>query len=381
MEVEMHASAPKIAPNCPKSSHVVFDGRKYALTFEAGAWRLRSRSRRTKVDHRTGLANLTEAKKAAREWLAKHAENPVHSRKGGGSLAALVEVYKNAPKRAGKSAEKVNISRLRSICRLVLGRELHDVTCREANPELWEKYQRKALAEHGLPFNYSTRYRQNISINSAVHSATNLFIAAMLPRYRAEGLDVRPDAQTFVKLPEPYVPPTKVDDAELVKTIRAMARDALWMAVATARFAGLRCREIAAMRGTWIEEEDGAIFIRLMDRPEEGWWRKTNVRPYRAQVLDADLAEVLRAKKGSPELVIEAPEPRDYWFTHEPQGWLKRHGVDANKPLHRLRGLYADHLAKLTTDAVAARLAGVRAAQEALGHASPKMTETHYLSQ
>ena len=53
----------------------------------------------------------------------------------------------------------------------------------------------------------------------------------------------------------------------------------------------------------------------------------------------------------------------------------------ARKPLHRLRGLYADELARLTADAVAARLAGVRAASESLGHTTTATTERHYLSE
>lgn len=63
------------------------------------------------------------------------------------------------------------------------------------------------------------------------------------------------------------------------------------------------------------------------------------------------------------------------------QRWLKQHGITAHKPLHRLRGLYADDVARVTADAVAARLAGVSAAQAALGHTSSDTTERHYLTQ
>jgi hypothetical protein len=54
--------------------------------------------------------------------------------------------------------------------------------------------------------------------------------------------------------------------------------------------------------------------------------------------------------------------------------------VTARKPLHRLRGLYADEVAKITVDAVTARLAAIKAAQEALGHTTSKTTEGHYLT-
>ena len=52
----------------------------------------------------------------------------------------------------------------------------------------------------------------------------------------------------------------------------------------------------------------------------------------------------------------------------------------AKKPLHRLRGLYADDVAKLTEDAVLARLEGIKEASRALGHTTTKTTLNHYLS-
>ena len=71
---------------------------------------------------------------------------------------------------------------------------------------------------------------------------------------------------------------------------------------------------------------------------------------------------------------------RHRWFIRYPQKWLHDHGVTAAKPLHRLRGLYADHIAKLTQDAVAAQMAAIRAAQSNLGHTSSATTERHYLT-
>lgn len=41
---------------------------------------------------------------------------------------------------------------------------------------------------------------------------------------------------------------------------------------------------------------------------------------------------------------------------------------------------YADEVAKLTQDAVAARLAGVKAAASALGHTNTATTQNSYLS-
>jgi hypothetical protein len=59
--------------------------------------------------------------------------------------------------------------------------------------------------------------------------------------------------------------------------------------------------------------------------------------------------------------------------------WCRPYVSDVQKPLHRLRGLYAVDLRIRTRDAVAAALAGTKAASAALGHTSTEMTERHYL--
>lgn len=377
----MSVSALNCAPKSAlKSATLIFDGRKYSLTFEAGAYRLRCRSKTRPVDYRTGQHNLSDAKRVAREWLERHANSPVHSRKGGGTLEAVVALYKTLPKRAADRSALINISRLRGICRVALGKELKDVTCREVHHELWEKYQRAALAKHGRAFNYSTRYRENVPINSALNAARSLFTRPLIAKYRNAGLDVREDAALCTRLPQPYVVPTKVDDAELCRLIAALPRDALWLTLSIARYGGLRCEEIAAMRGKWIEEKNGMAAIWLCDRPEDGWWTKTGKKPYHALIIEAELSEHL-LKNRDADYVVDPGGDRHLFFKREPQSWLKRHGVTARKPLHRLRGLYADHLARLTENAITARLAGVEAARKALGHTDSKMTEKHYLSQ
>jgi hypothetical protein len=296
-----------------------------------------------------------------------------------------------------------NVSRLRGICR-VIGRELATVTCREVGPEFWQAYQRAALEGKKRRFDLVTRYRENIAINAAVRAARCLFLRALLPAYRVAGLDVRPDAGEAVMLPVPYLPPSVVDDAVVVEAwqflchIKHDSSDEkglwivgrtgvdirLWLVVGLARFAGLRREEIKALRGGWIEDAAGVVSIALRDRPEESWWTKTG-KPYRAQVIEPRLAEWLRAAARKPDALV-VPDPPDgsdrhQWFAHEPQRWLRDvAGVRTGKPLHRLRGLYADHVAQLTADAVAARLAGVEAARANLGHTTSAVTEAHYLT-
>lgn len=379
-------SALKMPQNCPKSHHLIHEGRKYSLHYEANGWRLRSRSTRWPADFRTGTSNLKMAEKAARDWLVKRGADPVHSRKGGGTLEGLAAVYLATPKRTKTKPAEGNVSRLRTICRVALGKELESVTCREVGPELWRAYQKAALEVKGHAFDLVTRRPENAAINAAIRCARCLFLKAMLPHYRAAGLDVRPDAGDAVILPMPYMPPKTLDDGALVTAWERLRGEdvRLWLAVGLARFAGLRRAEIAACRGGWIEETDGALSIALRDRPEEQWWTKTG-RPYRALVINPVLAEHLRECAKSPDSFVVPGPPeiadRAHWFAHAPQEWLRRQGVPGLKPLHRLRGAYADAVASLTADAVTARLAGVKAAQEALGHTSSAVTEKHYLSQ
>lgn len=385
----MPLPAAKSPPNRPHE--ITHDGRKYPLLWERRGWRLRSKSKKRPVDFRTGALNITEATRRAKEWLVQHAGNPVVARRGGGSLESLVDTYKATPKRTQERVARNNISRLRTICKTVFKRPLDKVTCREVSPDLWQAYQRAALVEKGHEFNLVTRYRENISINAAVRAARCLFLPALLRAYKTAGLDVRPDAGQAVMLPVPFVPRPTVDDGKLVACWNALIVGALWLTVGLARFAGLRREEISHCRGGWIEIQDGAVSIYLRDRPEEKWWTKTG-KPYRAQVINDELAEWLRRFKsgnGSETLLIqEWPRgatnhkmKRHRWFEREPQRWLETCGVPIKgKRLHRLRSLYADALLKLTADAVTARLAGVKAAQDSLGHTVRETTERYYLT-
>lgn len=380
---------PRLAPDCPQigpkidptpaSVEFRHDGRAYKLTWDRGQWRLRVRRGTESISFRTGCARIPDAKTAAKEYLDRRADSPIHSRKGGGMLAALASIYLTTPKRTKANVAQDNISRLRSICRLATGKDIEAVTCREVCPEFWQEYQRAALAEAGHKFDLVTRRRENIRINAAVRAARCLFLSQLLPHYRAAGLDVRPDAGDAVMLPEPYLPPSDVDDAAIVAAWQALPRTQLWATIGLARFAGLRREEIAAARAGWLEVRGDSVVIVMRDRPEEEWWTKTG-KPYKAQIIDAELAEWVRAR-GDGWLVPDPPDgsDRSRWFEREPQRWL-RQWIPTGKPLHRLRGLYADHVATLAADAVAARLAGIRAAQEALGHTSSATTERHYLS-
>lgn len=355
------------------------------MTFERGSWRLRSKRKSAPADYRTGLTNKKDAERAAREWLASRPADPVVCRKGGGNLEALVGIYLAAPKRAKARVAEDNVGRLRKLCRLTFGRELAAITCREVGPEFWQRHQRAALERAGRAFNLSTRYRENIAINAAQRAARSIFLKILLPTYRKAGLDVHDNAGDAMTLPEPEIKPTKVDDGALVEAWRTLeVGSRLWLAVGLARFAGLRREEISACRVGWLEERHGALSIFVADRPEESWWTKTGKSRY-APITDPVLSEWLAALRSQPPDTLVVPDPpdgrnRDHWFRFKPQEWARACGVTARQPLHRLRGLYADHIAQITRDAVEVKLAAVRAAQKSLGHTTSAVTEKHYLS-
>lgn len=381
----MKNRAQGLPKDCPKPGAVIYEGRRYPIVWESGGYRLRSRSKRFPADFWTGATSLKLAQDRAKDWLERHKGEAIRARKGGGTLAALAEIYLATPKRTKANVAADNVSRLRSICRLALGKDLDEITCREITPAFWQAYQKAALEKAGHTFDLTTRHRVNIAINAATRAARCLFLPAMLRVYRAAGLDVHSDAGHATPLPMPYVPPVNVDDAALCRVWAALPTDdRLWLVIGLARFAGLRREEINAARVGWIEERNGSALIALRDRPEEKFWTKTG-RPYSAQVIDTQLAQwliALRKEKPADALLVTDPanDNRARWFERAPQAWLRAHGIDAGKPLHRLRGLYADHIAKLTADAVTARLAAVRAAQENLGHTTATTTERHYLS-
>ena len=106
--------------------------------------------------------------------------------------------------------------------------------------------------------------------------------------------------------------------------------------------------------------------------------RSLKLPPDLAEV--ADFARELLAMPEGPTVTTPAGISRREWFERKPQAWLKPFTGTAKKPLHRLRGLYADDVARLTRDAVTAHLAGIQAASNALGHTTTKTTKDSYLS-
>ncbi|CAB4186599.1 hypothetical protein UFOVP1329_1 [uncultured Caudovirales phage] len=351
---------------------ITVHGRRYTLTPHKTGWRIRSRALGNEIDLTFPERSLAQAK---RDATAHFAAELVVPKRNASTLEDLVTCYKGMPKRAGDAASTVNIYRLRGIVRTVHKRELDRVPVSAVGPDLWSRYMASKL---GGKLDLSRRRAGNEAINSAVRCAASLFIPKLRPNYKSAGIEVPDDATVIQWLPRMVLPRPAADDAALLKALPT-ASPIVRLTASLARFAGLRQDEIANAMRSWVVVKDGAVSIELRDRPEQDWTSKTG-QMYRALVIDSAFADELVAMPHG--YLIETPNgmTRSHWFKHYPQRWISKFTGTAGKPLHRLRGLYADAVASLTQDAIAARLAGVKAASSNLGHTNTQTTQRSYLS-
>jgi hypothetical protein len=365
-------TAARKTPPIARKEFVLFAGRKIPLVKEAsGTWRLRSRSRHYAIDFGLGTSDLNAAKRIARDHL--EGRSKLIPRKGGETLEDVARIYLDMPKRCGERAATDNVQRLRSIVRLAWGRELSQVRLVDLSPKLWRDFMAVKL---GGVLDLATRRPGNAAINAAVRSAASIFIPRLRPAYAEHDITIPDEAIVIQWLPVMHLPPAPSDDDALLRWWESLpAGSPEWFAAGLARFAGLRSAEIAAARSGWVAGDS----IELRDRPDEGFLTKTG-KAYRALILRPELAEAIRAlPEGSP-IVQPATAKRSEWFERDLPRLVRPFCPTAKKPLHRLRGLYADEVARLTQDAVAARLAGIREASAALGHTTTATTINHYLT-
>lgn len=378
--------SPEKAPK-EKTSFITWEGRKIPMEWQASGWRLRSRSKHFTVDYSTNILALRAAQDDAREYLKnqKAKEKP----KGKMTLEDVVKIYKTLPKRASEVTEYTAISHLRSVVRVVMDKELNEVLATEIDAKFWLRYIAKRQGREVADL--STRDPINKAINSGMNNAMCVFKEALIPLYAEHGIVFCSDVSVIQWMAMPKLPKPTVSN-DLVKELKALKggpENDLWQAIGAARFAGLRRTEIMHLAKHWVEIDGAATYIRIRDRPEEGFKHKTG-ESYRALVVDEEYAAFLRAAPDGyivqPDLqskrprFAHRPNSRRLWFWYEPQKWLKPFTGEKVAPLHRMRGLYLDDVAKLTEDAVKARLEGVKAAKDSAGHTSTKTTEDHYLT-
>ena len=355
------------------TAEIRWDGRVLPMMQERnGVWRVRSRSSAYPVDLMTGTSDLAAAKARAKELLdgmGPRKEAPK------GTLEEVAALYLMIPKKCADDTAAGNISRLRSVVAVAFESDLGSVKVSRL-PDLWHTYVAKRQQRQAA--DYSQRARVNISINTAMRQAASIFRRKLWPHYRRAGVILPEDCATVEYLPQPVLRPAEASDADLCAAWAALAgtdRD-LWLAVGLARFAGLRQAEILACRGKWILPRGAGAVVQLQDHEEDGHRTKTG-RLYTATVLDPSLAAYLLALE--PEAPVIARPDAARWLGRSPQQWLRQFTA-APKPLHRLRGLYADQIQRETQEAILARAAGVQAASAALGHTTTTTTERHYLT-
>lgn len=372
--MEKTAEKQPIAQELPKLGRdVKFEGRVFALTPQAGGWRLRSRSKSFPVDFFMATPSLAEAKRMAKEKLAAA---PSKEKRTTDTLEDVARLYKTAPKRAGEESASGNVSRLRSVVREALGKTLAEVKIHEV-VSLWPTYF--AVRQGRKVPDYSTRRRENHGINSAVRQAASVFLPALRPYYARHGVEIPHDATNIIWAAKAVLiqPEANAKDLESAwVNLRDVDRD-LWIVVGLARFAGLRQSEILAMKGKWVENRKGAFVVTLKDREEDGFFTKTG-KAWSALIMNIELAEYLSAMPAEANVVTK-PNARK-WIAGAPQKWLKPFTGESLKPLHRLRGLYADHIQKETEEAILARQSAIKEASKNLGHTTTKTTTDHYLT-
>lgn len=372
--------APEERPKLPEAArnYVSHEGRKFPLIRDnGGLWRMRSRSKSHAVDVGLGTTNLSAAKIIAKAALENR---PEKHRRGAKTLEDLAKFYQSqAPRRCNDTTAANNIGRLRTVVRTALKKELANVRDSELTCSLWPAF---VAVKHNGKADFATRRPENEAINAAMRTAAALFTERLLPIYKEAGFQLAASVGTVQWLPIMAHSPKPADDEALIEAWEDMEEDdlrrPLWLAIGLARFAGLRRSEIEHARRSWLVERKGRPYIELRDRPEENYLTKTG-KPYRALILSDALAEKLKAVPDGEFLVPLPTHSRHNWFVAEPQAWVAQF-TSAPHPLHRLRGLYADQIKELTEDAVAAHLAGVKAASNALGHTNTKTTVNHYLS-
>jgi len=353
-----------------------WNGRILRLYKERGIWRLRTTTKDFRISCSLRTGDLIEARKIAREVLST-ADTGVTK----GTLEQVALVYLKSPKKCRDDCAKGNVSRLKSLVEFVYGdgTPLSAVAVSEL-PDLWVRFIAKKQGRE-VP-DYTSRRAANSAINSQLRQAvSSIFRKKLLPHYRKAGICLPDDAGVVEFLPESHRKPTEADDDALCEAWEALRTTDLhlWLVIGLARFCGLRRDEIANARGSWFARKGSGVYCQLKDREEDGHWTKTG-REYKAPVMHPILADYLaeRAKKAPDAFIIERPD-RDRWIEREPQEWVRPFVGKTPKPLHRLRGLYADHIAREMGEAIAARQAAIKAASSALGHTTTKTTVDHYL--
>jgi hypothetical protein len=180
-------------------------------------------------------------------------------------------------------------------------------------------------------------------------------------REAATGTGLRSDFDAFRPLPKEAL------DAMEAQTI--LHGGAYRRAYILARYCGLRPREIAGFRTTWLEDRGGQHYLCVRQRPQEDFTLKTGSRGERDIGLPAELATELLAcdDYGVPG---GTPYTRYNWLLRTYNGFLREFMPGREQFLYTLRKQAgSDWLTATGKISLVSRL---------LGHSSPSTTARHY---
>jgi hypothetical protein len=346
---------------------------------------MRCRTRHLKIQHSLGTTNIKLAKTRAKEYLDREGDkllkDPCPAGLNDPLLDRVAEIYATLSLGCNQVTAKHNVACLSLLVRTATGKELHQVRL-SALAAAWPAFVAKRQdtdqpdrPDHGKP-NYNRKRVAHNGICSVMTQARSIFIKSLHPQYREAGI-IMPPLVDVVKFPSRRrTEPAPVDESRLLAAWPELREsDALkWRIVGLAWFGGLRKKEILACKGGWFIQKDGEVFVSLKDREDEGHEGKTGAI-YKSPIRNPEFAAYL--------LTVPADQPVVGLIS---QGcyrsamiWLRQF-TNARTPAHRLRGRHAQAIKEETQAEELARLKGIQAAADALGHGkNTQTTIDHYL--
>ncbi len=240
-------------------------------------------------------------------------------------------------------------------------------------PELFQDYQSFAI-EAARPNGPAAMITARNTSFSAINQAQAVFSVDAMQGRHMRALQLPAELVTRLRGFQPKGTTRKVrveTSDELRETLRAGAEDlwftapARWLALALCGNLGLRRGSAKMARWDWVRRVGGQWRMYLVATDENSPKGNEQFVTVRDDVWQ-DMCELRQA--GSDYIVPGARlEDRDRVFDENLQ-WLRCLGVDADKPTHELRAIFAQEMK---------RQHGAQAAQDGLGHGDARTTEIY----
>jgi integrase len=276
------------------------------------------------------------------------------------SFADLFEAYDAASISITASARRKN---KQSLLRLLGAKEGDSLKALEAVATVEPRYFGRF---DGLDERAMASKRR--SYNASLQQAKSVFGRRYMPAYKA--LRMPPLVDFMALMPvrvarEPWVAPEHSVIEKLGVELAKLEqdKDPLAAVIILAGYAGLRSNEIIHCRWAWFGDRG----IRVA--PD----RDFRVKGFASRIIaiTQDVRERLLALKQGDDYVIAGSfiTDRENLVRRRACQWVRQCGIADRKPLHALRKLFGS---------LVATGQGLYAAQRALGHSSPSVTNDHY---